>query len=151
MSVKKKKSENIQPEKIAKKEKYSYGVGRRKTAVATAKVFDSGSSAEGLISVNGKKMAAYFPASAYQNTVLAPLKMAGLSGKMEIISKVKGGGIKGQAEALRLAISRALVEYDSGLKKTLKSAGYLTRDARMVERKKPGLKKARRAPQWAKR
>lgn len=134
-----------------KKAKYYYGLGKRKTAVAQAFLHESEKSTEANATVNGKKYIQYFPMLTHQNVVLAPLKLAGLLNKFEIRIKVGGGGMKGQAEAVRLAIARALIECDSSLKKSLKIAGYLTRDSRIVERKKPGLKKARRAPQWQKR
>jgi small subunit ribosomal protein S9 len=86
-----------------------------------------------------------------QATVSAPLVAVGQDGKADVIVKVVGGGITGQAEAVRLGIARALVKFDNTYKKTLRDLGFMTRDSRIVERKKPGLKKARRAPQWAKR
>lgn len=138
-------------EKISKKTEYFYGIGRRKTAIAMAKLFKADKPSFDNWSVNKKRISEYFPVSKLQNIITAPLDKTSLRDKFkaEIISK--GGGKNGQAEAIRLAISRALVKFDGGLKKILKSHSYLTRDARKVERKKPGLKKARRAPQWQKR
>ncbi len=151
MSAKKEKNKILSKEKIQSNRRYSYGLGRRKTAVAAVKIFDLEKNSENTVMINGRKMTVYFPLTAYQNIILAPLKLCGLWGKVEVLVKVRGGGLKGQAEAIRLAISRALVEKDENFKKALKTAGYLTRDARIVERKKAGFKKARRAPQWQKR
>ena len=96
-------------------------------------------------------MKEYFPVLALQNIFLDALKMTGMQNKSRISVLVKGGGLSGQVKAIRLGIARALVKLDANFRKPLKSAGFLTRDARIVERKKPGLKKARRAPQWQKR
>ncbi len=135
--------------KAEKAEKYFYGLGRRKTAVAQVKIFVGKKKASFL--VNDKKMEDYFPILAYQNTFQDALRVGGLLEKVKVVAKVKGGGLTGQVEAIRLGMARALVKYDEGLKKPLRAEGFLTRDARKVERKKAGLKKARRAPQWAKR
>lgn len=132
-------------------EKYFYAVGRRKTSVAQVKIFPREKAGENDILVNKKKLKDYFPTLILQNIFLSPLKLAGALNKFKVIVKIKGGGFKGQAEAARLGIARALVNFNNSLKKSLRDAGFLTRDARIVERKKPGLKKARRAPQWAKR
>jgi small subunit ribosomal protein S9 len=101
--------------------------------------------------VNGRKFAEYFPLERLQSIVLSPLVAVGQDGKMEVFAKVVGGGFSGQADAVRLGVARALIKFDATYKKALRDLGFLTRDARIVERKKPGLKKARRAPQWAKR
>ena len=101
--------------------------------------------------VNDKKAKEYFHPSAVQNILFAPIKAVGLAGKFKFSILVKGGGYKCQAEASKLGIARALVKYDETRRKALKDLGMLTRDARKVERKKPGLKKARKSPQWAKR
>lgn len=138
------------PEKIPTKikEKYIYSVGKRKTAIAQIKLFPKG---KGNITINQKKSTEYLPDYELQENILAPLKLVDLANKVDISILVKGGGKRGQAEAIRHGIARALNDYDTNLRKTLKVAGFLTRDARIKERKKPGLKRARRAPQWQKR
>lgn len=145
--------ELIVPKKEVKEvkssEKYFYAVGRRKTSVAQVKLFVS-KEKESSVEINKKDSDKYFNLSRYQSTVKAPLAVAG-DRKFFILAHVIGGGIMGQAEAVRLGIARALVKFDEEFKKPLKDLGFLTRDARVVERKKPGLKKARRSPQWAKR
>ena len=137
-------------EESAKTGKYFYAVGRRKTSVAKVKLFP-GKGEQHAISVNGKSPEKYFPVARLVETVKAPLDTVGEVGKFTVEVKVSGGGTSAQADAVLLGISRALVVFDEELKKILKSKDYLTRDPRKVERKKPGLKKARRAPQWAKR
>jgi len=133
------------------KEKYFYAVGRRKTSVAIVKISPKASTGDDAFRVNGKKMKDYFPILNLQNIFTAPLKITGTVDDLGCEVKVKGGGFRGQAEAIRLGISRALVIFNPDFKKMLKDSGFLTRDSRIVERKKAGLKKARRAPQWAKR
>lgn len=126
---------------------YIYAVGRRKSAVATAKLWSNG---QGEMKVNGQAVKKYFKNFDQQDAVSAPLKAAGLeSVSLEI--RVTGGGPRGQAEACRLAVSRCLLKVDENHRKTLKKLGYLMRDPRKKERKKPGLKRARKAPQWSKR
>lgn len=127
------------------KGRYFYARGARKTAVAKVKLFTK----EGDISVNGKSYKSYFPVLKHQHTVTEPLRA--VSQELGAETTVKGGGISSQAEAVRLGIARALVKFNEIFKKRLRKEGFLTRDQRMVERKKYGLKKARRAPQWAKR
>jgi len=122
-------------------------VGRHKTASARVRI----SEGEGNITINGKKLSEFFPHEELQGIVMNPLEVIGKKGKLDVSAKVAGGGIKGQANAIQLGLARSLVKYDEEFKKTLKSNGYLTRDSRSKERKKPGLKKARRAPQWKKR
>jgi small subunit ribosomal protein S9 len=129
---------------------YFYGLGKRKTSIAQIKVY-AGDKSQTEIVINGKKMDDYFTVSRLKDIVKSPLAVAGQDKKFNITVKVAGGGINSQAEAIRLGISRALVESDASLKKSLRDRGFMTRDARKVERKKPGLRKARRAPQWAKR
>jgi small subunit ribosomal protein S9 len=150
-SVKKeeKKAKEVKPTK----EKYYQGLGRRKTSIARVKMFEiSGKSATpDNITVNGRIFTSYFTVPEMRDIVSAPLKALDLQEKFRIEARVKGGGIHGQADAVRLGISRAIRVYDANFAKTLRDLGYLTRDARKVERKKPGLKKARRAPQWQKR
>jgi small subunit ribosomal protein S9 len=131
--------------------KYFYAVGKRKCAIAQVRIYPEDKSGENDLIVNKKKMKEYFPTLAVQNSFMAPLKTVGMQNKFRVSVLVKGGGQTGQAEAAMLGIARALVKYDEGLRKSLRDAGLLTRDSRIVERKKPGLKKARRAPQWQKR
>lgn len=130
--------------------KYFYAVGKRKTSIAQVRLYPTVKTEKGIM-VNGKTAANYFPIERLQDSINAPILAVGQEGKFEVIVKVVGGGITGQAEAIRLGIARALVKFDEAYRKALRSFGFLTRDARVVERKKPGLKKARRAPQWAKR
>lgn len=132
-------------------EKYFYGVGRRKTSVAQVRIYEKEEATEADLLINGKPMTQYFPTLAQQNVVTSPLRSSGAFGKFSMTAMVKGGGFTGQVDAVRLGIARALVSFDETLKKSLRDNGHLTRDSRKVERKKPGLKKARRAPQWAKR
>jgi len=100
--------------------------------------------------VNDKSLQEYFDLSDHQNNVIKPLSVLGVE-NFDITVKVTGGGVTGQADAIQLGLARALVKYDESLKKQLKDNNYLTRDPRGKERKKPGLKKARKSPQWAKR
>lgn len=124
------------------------GIGRRKTAIARVRLFTRG---ERAFLVNEKPCDAYFPTLELQQISLAALeKMKCLDG-FRVLAKVKGGGLHAQAEAIRHGISRALVKFNIDFQKRLRKVGYLTRDSRMRERKKFGLKRARRAPQWAKR
>jgi small subunit ribosomal protein S9 len=128
-------------------EKQKNAVGRRKEAVT--RVFLS--KGEGKITVNGKDYKTYFPLVYLQNQVEAPLKIAEATDKFDILVNATGGGVKGQAEAAKLAISRALLEISPDYRPALKAAGLLKRDPRSVERKKPGRKKARRSFQFSKR
>jgi small subunit ribosomal protein S9 len=128
--------------------KYFQGIGRRKKATALVKIFPQKSEE---ILVNKKKFKDYFITDFHQKVVLAPLELTQNLGNFKIEILVRGGGKNAQAEAARLGISRALVSFDENLKPILKSAGFLKRDPRKKERKKFGLKKARRAPQWQKR
>jgi len=125
---------------MVKSSQYYYGTGRRKTAVARVRIF----AGSGKDIVNGKEI--QLPDLARE-----PLKIVGKNDSFDVSAKVCGGGKNGQLEAIRHGISRALIELNSEFRPTLKKAGFLTRDKREVERKKPGLKKARRAPQWSKR
>ena len=145
-----KKEAMVEEEKIAEEKKsgYLYAVGRRKQAIATVKLHKNG---KGKITINGKIYSEYFPTEELEQIVSAPLKSVGQADKVDIEAKVSSGGKHGQAEAVRLGISRALVLLNINFKKNLRKAGYLTRDPRSKERKKPGLKRARRAPQWQKR
>ena len=128
-------------------EKQKNAVGRRKEAVT--RVFLS--KGDGKITVNGKDYKTYFPLVYLQNQVEAPLKISELIGKYDILINAAGGGVKGQAEAAKLGISRALIDLNPELRPVLKAAGLLKRDPRSVERKKPGRKKARRSFQFSKR
>ncbi|MBE50649.1 MAG: 30S ribosomal protein S9 [Flavobacteriales bacterium] len=122
-------------------------IGRRKSAVARIYM----SKGKGKINVNGKDYKTYFPLETLQYKIDQPLKLVGVEGKYDIKVNVEGGGITGQVEAIRLAISRSLCEIDIENRPSLKSEGLLTRDSRVVERKKPGQKKARKKFQWVKR
>ena len=124
-----------------------YATGRRKTS--SARVYLT--SGKGDITVNDKKLDIYFGRKVAQMLVMQPIEMTELSGKLDINVKVKGGGSFGQAGAIRHGISRALISYDEVLRAQLKKAGLLTRDDRRVERKKPGLVKARKSKQFSKR
>ncbi|OGH85270.1 MAG: 30S ribosomal protein S9 [Candidatus Magasanikbacteria bacterium RIFOXYB2_FULL_38_10] len=134
--------------KAGREGKYVYAVGRRKSAKAQVKLMETGT---GKITVNGKDLPKYFDYFVLQNTVWAPLKAVQEDSVHDISAVVLGGGALGQAEAIRLGISRALVEWNEAFKPVLKKMGFITRDPRVKERKKFGLKKARRAPQWSKR
>ncbi|MFH1233182.1 MAG: 30S ribosomal protein S9 [Patescibacteria group bacterium] len=130
------------------KGKFIYTIGRRKTAVAQVRVYENG---KGLIIVNNQKIEEYFPSEELFSVVFQPLKLTGLSKDLNISVITKGGGKKAQAIAIRHGLARALEKINNKLRPSLKTKGWLTRDARKKERKKPGLKKARRAPQWSKR
>jgi small subunit ribosomal protein S9 len=131
-----------------KPEKYWQAVGRRKTSVARVRLFTRGRKE---FLVNEKPYQEYFPGAELDQIASAALRKMKTLDKFRILIKVKGGGYHSQAEAVRHAISRALVQFNPNFRKRLKRAGYLTRDPRMRERKKFGLKRARRAPQWQKR
>jgi len=150
MDKKSKPSSKKEEKSEAVKEKYFYAIGRRKSSIAQARLFESRKEG-GEIIVNEKKLNEYFTIDRLRKTVTDPLTCTGQADNFKAKIKVKGGGINSQAEAVRLAISRALVVNDETLKKSLSDLGFMKRDSRKVERKKPGLKKARRAPQWAKR
>ena len=124
-----------------------YGTGRRKTS--TARVFLS--QGEGKISVNGRALDDYFGREVAQMIVRQPLELVEMTDKFDIKITVRGGGNAGQAGAIRHGLTRALMDYDESLRPTLRKAGYVTRDAREVERKKVGLRKARKRPQFSKR
>jgi small subunit ribosomal protein S9 len=169
---KKKVTKRVKAEK-PKKELYFEAVGRRKTAVARVRIYPAsaaysaevasatkagkatagrpvGKAGKVSITVNDKELEKYFPTKKNQNVVTAPFDKLTIKG-MKSTVKVKGSGLSAQAEAIRLGISRALLLFDKELRPRLKAFGYLTRDSRMVERKKPGLRKARRPQQWRKR
>lgn len=134
--------------KESRKERYFEAVGRRKTAVARTRLFPKG---KGEFIINGKPYQEYFPLPSHQEIAIAALKKMKCLDQFKTQVLVKGGGVSAQAEAVRHATARALVLFNPDFKKRLRKAGYLTRDPRMRERKKFGLKRARRAPQWQKR
>lgn len=123
------------------------GTGRRKTSVAQVRLVQG----EGKIVINGRDIAEYFDYETLRNVAKAPLTTTGLEGSFDVLVKVHGGGFTGQAGAIRQGIARALLEVDESLRPALKKEGFLTRDSRMKERRKYGLKKARKAPQFSKR
>jgi small subunit ribosomal protein S9 len=131
------------------KGEYYYGMGRRKTAVARVRLFPNG---DGSVIVNGKPSQQYFgQREALTATAVAPLRLLELAEQYNITVRVVGGGTSGQAGAIRHGLARALLRLNPEFKQALRKAGYLTRDPRMKERKKPGLKRARKAPQYTKR
>ena len=130
------------------KKKYFYGTGRRKSSVARVRVYENGT---GSIIINGRDIDDYFGLETLKLIVRQPLVTTDLVGKVDIVVTVAGGGVSGQAGAIRHGLSRALLQYDENLRGVLKKNGFLTRDPRMKERKKYGLKAARRAPQFSKR
>jgi small subunit ribosomal protein S9 len=121
--------------------------GRRKTAVARVRLLDG----TGQFTLNGKSLDDFFPEPSHRLRIVEPLKLTELEGRYDVSATLEGGGTTGQSDALRLGIARALVEIDPDLRPALKKAGLLRRDDRKVERKKYGLRKARRAPQFTKR
>jgi len=129
------------------KQSYFYGTGRRKTAVAQVRLM----AGKGAIIVNGTPYEERFPAIEHQRQILQPLLATERVGKYNVVVKVEGGGVSGQSGAIAHGISRALVKADENLKTVLRQGGLLTRDARAKERKKPGLRRARKAPQYTKR
>ncbi len=130
------------------KRQYQYGTGRRKSSIARVRVYENGT---GSIIINGRDIDDYFGLDTLKLIVRQPLVATETVGKVDVICTVKGGGVTGQAGAIRHGISRALLGVNVEYRGTLKAAGYLTRDPRMKERKKYGLKAARRAPQFSKR
>jgi len=143
----KKTEKGINKEAVKKVARYIEAVGRRKTAIARVRV----SGGKGAFVVNGKEFKQYFNLERLWLAASAPLRELKLGDKFDVEARVSGGGVKAQAGAVRLGLSRALVLGDPEFKKRLRKLGFLTRDSRKVERKKYGLKKARRAPQWQKR
>ena len=133
---------------MAKKETTVFlGTGRRKSSIARVRIMPG----KGNLIVNGKSLDEYLPTDVLRNLAKMPFEVTGTSGKFDMIVKVEGGGISGQAGAIRHGLSRALLVANEENRTALKTAGFLTRDSRMKERKKPGLKKARKAPQFSKR
>ncbi len=127
---------------------FFYAAGNRKTSVARVRLYDKGT---GLIEINGMKIEEYIGVPDKRDSIKAPLRITGHGKTFDITVKTSGGGKSGQADAIRHGISKALLAFDPALRITLKRAGFLTRDPRMKERKKYGLHRARRAPQWSKR
>jgi len=139
--------DTVKPE--TPKGEYFYGMGRRKTSVARVRLFPSG---DGSITINGKPAQSYFGIrEATMAIINSPLRALDLGGAYTMTIRVVGGGTSGQAGAIRHGLARALVRMNPDFKLGLRKAGYLTRDSRMKERKKPGLKRARKAPQYTKR
>ena len=130
------------------KKKYFYGTGRRKSSVARVRVYENGT---GSIIINGREIDNYFGLDTLKLIVNQPLLATDMVGKVDVVVTVAGGGVSGQAGAIRHGISRALLGVNPEYRASLKAAGFLTRDPRMKERKKYGLKAARRAPQFSKR
>lgn len=149
----KEKSGETKPDKKLKKDEYHEGIGRRKRATARVRIYSSTplqSVEKKSFSVNSQGADKYF-GEKYRNVAVSPLKILKLLDKFRLSVQVHGGGTNASAEAIRMGLARALVAIDPSFRKELKRAGYLTRDPREKERKKYGLKKARRAPQWRKR
>ena len=130
------------------KRQYQYGTGRRKSSVARVRLYEGGT---GAITINGRDIDDYFGLDTLKMVVRQPLALTELVGKVDIVCTVEGGGVSGQAGAIRHGLSRALLAANPEYRALLKKAGFLTRDPRMKERKKYGLKAARRAPQFSKR
>ena len=126
---------------------YFYGTGRRKSSVARVRVYNG----TGKITINDRDIDDYFGLETLKLIVRQPMALTGTTDKFDIVCRVNGGGVTGQAGAIRQGVARALLQYDAELRAELKKAGFLTRDPRMKERKKYGLKGARRAPQFSKR
>jgi small subunit ribosomal protein S9 len=145
-AVKIEKPEIIEEGKVSGE--YIEAVGRRKTSIARVRIYAKG---DKKVVVNGKTLAAYFPSSMMQKKIMDPLEKMNVLDKFGVTVLVKGGGLNSQSEAIRHGISRTLVKFNADFRKRLKRAGFLTRDSRERERKKFGLKRARRAPQWSKR
>lgn len=129
-------------------DRYYEGVGRRKRATARVRIYPGG---EGEILVNEKTVKDYFPRTGDVDRLMMPLELTGMVGKFDVTIQVKGGGVTGQSDATQMGMARALVKYDEELRSILRKTGMLTRDAREKERKKPGLKRARKAPTYTKR
>ncbi len=129
-------------------DRYYEGVGRRKRATARVRIYPGG---EGQILVNEKAVEEYFPRTGDVGQLMMPLELTGMVGKFDVTVQVKGGGVTGQSGATQMGLARALVKYDEELRSILRKTGMLTRDAREKERKKPGLKRARKAPTYTKR
>lgn len=135
-------------EKSQKSERYHYGLGRRKTAVAKVRLYPG----KGAVVVNDKSEADFFGGlTGLVTKISSPLALTGFKAKFDISARVAGGGVAAQADAIMLGVARALLAMSPDMKPTLRKAGFLTRDPREKERKKPGLRRARKAPQFSKR
>ena len=130
------------------KRQYQYGTGRRKSSIARVRLYQGGT---GSITINGRDIDDYFGLETLKLIVRSPLVALGVEGKYDVVVRVNGGGVSGQAGAIRHGVARALLGVNPEFRAALKAAGFLTRDPRMKERKKYGLKAARRAPQFSKR
>ncbi|MDH5505927.1 MAG: 30S ribosomal protein S9 [Anaerolineae bacterium] len=128
-------------------EQYYEGIGRRKESTARVRVM----SGNGVFTVNGKTLEEFFTRNGDKEVILSPLKSAGDNTSVDVSVLVKGGGVTGQASAIRMGLARALTKMDPELDRALRQGGHMTRDARVKERKKPGLKRARKAPTYTKR
>jgi small subunit ribosomal protein S9 len=133
---------------MAEQQYYYEGVGRRKEATARVRLYSGGS---GEVVINDKPLTEYFVREGDAARLMEPLETVGMQSRFNVSVKVTGGGVTGQSGAVRLGIARALLKVDPELRPVLRKAGFLTRDARIKERKKPGLKRARKAPQYTKR
>ena len=132
---------------IKKEAQYWEGLGRRKTARARVRLYEKGTG----FTINDKKLETYFRLPSLVEMAASPLAIAGLTSKFKITVRASGGGVHGQAEAVRHGLARAIVKYNHDFHQLMREQGYLTRDPRMKERKKPGRKGARKSPQWSKR
>lgn len=132
---------------MAQIDQYYTGVGRRKKSIATVRL----TKGKGVITVNDKTIEQYFGNDSFEQTIYAPLVLLAKDKTLDVNARVEGGGVHGQAGAIRLGIARALLKMSEDFRVSLRREGYLTRDPRVKERKKPGLKKARKAPQFSKR
>jgi small subunit ribosomal protein S9 len=130
--------------------RYYEGIGRRKRSSARVRIYPEGE-VTGTFTINGKDVQDFFTRFGDYRVLMGPLVDSGLDGKMDVTVLVQGGGVTGQTDAVRLGLARALVEYDENMRGMLRSHGHLTRDPRVKERKKPGLKRARKAPTYTKR
>ena len=130
--------------------RYFEGIGRRKRASARVRIYPD-ADANGAFTVNGCDVIEYFPRFGDHRILTGPLTDTELLGKVDVTVLIQGGGVTGQTSAVRLGLARALVKYDENLRGTLRTSGHMTRDARVKERKKPGLKRARKAPTYTKR
>jgi len=137
----------LEKPKAERKERFFFAIGKRKTSIAQVKLFDNG---KGVMTINGKPFEDYFFGEMIGN-VKAALKLVDLPKRFDVEAEAAGGGISSQADAVRHGIAKALVVFDPALRIILKRGGFMTRDSRIKERKKPGLLRARRAPQWSKR
>jgi small subunit ribosomal protein S9 len=135
---------------MADEKEYYEGIGRRKTASARVRIYP-GAESTGRFVVNEKDVHDFFPRLGDYETLIGPVLDAGLEGKVDVTVMIQGGGITGQTDAVRLGLARALIQYDENLRPTLRANEHLTRDPRIKERKKPGLKRARKAPTYTKR